>query len=218
MPLVGLLGITLPAPGGAQAAGGPATAHGARLDGTSTRVAAWLSATDRAPVNNSRGQHVRTLALLGLERRIPLATGQWGALMAAPALLPALWTNQNIRPDGERPCGVIEACPVRARYATFGVGLLPLVLRAESAPFSRGRMRLVAAAAGGGAWFTDRLPTPFGARFNFLAQLRAGAEWRLGRGLWLATEVQHLHLSNGGRGEMNPGIDAELLSMGLAWR
>ena len=90
-------------------------------------------------------------------------------------------------------------------------------LRAASAPLA-GRVRATARLDGGGVWLRDRIPTEDGTRFNFLAQAGVGLEWRLSPGVWLSTEYRRLHVSNGGRGDINPGIDAPLLAAGLAWR
>lgn len=114
------------------------------------------------------------------------------------------------------PCGFFEVCPVGAKYAAFGVGVIPLGFRFESLPL--GRISLAARLDGGGVWFDRRIPADGGMHFNFLAQAGVDLSLRVATHSWIQLGYRHLHLSNAGTSEVNPGLDVSLLDLGLAWR
>lgn len=180
---------------------------------------AWVAGTAHAPVSNHAGEpRDRALVVAGVERSYRLAGGTWGTLATSPALLPAVYTTRNMRPVTTSCGGVtLTACPVvGVPYATYGAGVLPLSLRFESPAL--GRVSLVLRGDAGGVYFARRVPAESGTRFNFAAQYGADLDVRATRRTWLAAGVRHLHLSNGGLGEANVGIDGPLLRVGLGWR
>lgn len=160
----------------------------------------------------------RVLVAVGVERQYALLTGRWGALVTAPALLPGVFTSGNRRLTAQS-CGggtALDLCYVGRSYGAWGIGLLPLSLRVQSS--AAHRVSVAAHAAGGGVWFARAIPVPAGTRFNFLAQGGADLGVRATRRSWLVVGYRHVHVSNGGRGDANPGIDAPLLALGGAWR
>ena len=178
-------------------------------------IALSVTAATRAPISN--GQTLppdRKLLLVGLERRVPLAEGRIGSVSAGSAFLPAVYTTGNQRTELQ-PCGFFEVCPVAYRYAAFGIGVIPLSIRFESSPDSR--FRLAAHAGGGGVWFTRRVPATSGTRFNFLAQFGLDCRFRITTRTWVEPGYRHVHISNGGTGELNPGVDISALVLGLSW-
>lgn len=184
------------------------------------RYGATIYAGWHAPVVNHGQQTDRSLILFGIERRFVLAEGNLGRVSFAPELLPAVGTSHN-RKQIFPPCPYSTAlnasgCVRSISYSAFGAGVLPLALRLET-PTAR-RLGLLARIDGGGVWFNERIPTPEGARFNFLARATVGVAMRLTHRGWISAGVSHLHASNAGRGEVNPGIDANLLTLGTAWR
>ena len=187
-----------------------------REDHDRTTSAVWIAGTTRAAVSNNHGwPDDRVLMLVGVERRFKLFEGAVGLITTAPAFLPGVYTTGNRRPELQ-PCGVFDLCEVGVRYTSFGVGLIPLSIRFESADL--GRLRLVVHGDGGGVWSTRRVPAEWGTHFNFLAQYGTDISIHLRDGLWVEPGFRHLHLSNGGTGTVNAGLDASLLVLGMSWR
>jgi hypothetical protein len=194
--------------------------------------AAWWSAGWHLPVaNNSNIGSDRTLLLAGFERRFTFATGHLGTATFAPALLVSSATH-NVQLDS-RACDR-RNLPANARvlviqglcfdghdYSASGIGVIPLGFRWHIAP--QRRVSLVANLDGGAVWFNHPLPVTSDSRlrgqdFNFLARGGIDAVVRVAGRTWLSAGYRHVHLSNGGFGSINPGIDAGLMAFGVAWR
>lgn len=192
-------------------------------------AAGWSAAWHLPLANNSNIGSDRTLLVADFERRFVLATGRLGAIAWSPALLAANATH-NMRLDS-RSCErntyagadimrINGDCYAAQAYSAFGVGIVPLGFR-----WQIGRERRVSVAAtldGGGMWFNHPLPVTSdtylrGQSFNFVARGGGDAIIRI-RGAWISGGYRHVHLSNGGLGSINPGIDANLLALGVAWR
>ena len=116
------------------------------------------------------------------------------------------------------PCGgptAFTLCYASIRYSAFGVGLMPLSIRAQT-PAAR-RLSLSLRVDGGAVWFTQRIPAESGTRFNFTGQASADVELRVTPRSWALIGYRHVHLSNGDMGEVNVGVDANLFTVGLQW-
>lgn len=191
----------------------------AARNATLPRFGVWLAGSPSAPISNhSSLPHDRALVLLGLERQFRLVEGKWGTIATAPSLLPVVYTTGNRRSE-QRECGspgTFMLCVVPVRYSAFGVGVMPLSVRAQT---STDRRIIVAVRAdGGGVRFTQRVPAESGIRFNFIAQAGADIEMRMTHNSWVLLGYRHVHLSNGGFANVNPGLDAPLATLGMAWR
>jgi hypothetical protein len=114
------------------------------------------------------------------------------------------------------PCDPLMLCPVGARYAAYGIGAIPLGFRFESVAMRD--ISLAARLDGGGVWFNRRIPADGGMHFNFLAQAGVDLSLKVATRSWIQLGYRHLHLSNAGTSEINPGLDVSLLDLGLAWR
>lgn len=186
---------------------------------SSARFSAWIIGTVTAPVSNSGTlRHDRGLFLAGFERQYALLRGDWGTLSTSPSLLPIVFTSGNRRTK-QVQCGgptTFSLCDVSVRYSTLGAGLMPLSLRLQT-PASR-RLSLALRADGGGIWFAQRIPAESGTRFNFTAEAGLDLAVRMAPTLWGVVGYRHAHLSNGGLRDVNVGIDANLLTLGLQWR
>ncbi|PSQ95105.1 MAG: hypothetical protein BRD55_11305 [Bacteroidetes bacterium SW_9_63_38] len=101
----------------------------------------------------------------------------------------------------------------RTALTTSGVGLYPMGLRvhfsttARVHPFVDGHT--------GFLYFFDPVPDARGRAFNFAAALGGGVSVTLSGRWYLALGYRYHHLSNGFRGSINPGLDANLLYLGL---
>ena len=116
-------------------------------------------------------------------------------------------------PEGVVPENVFSA---RAGYTsgvtTRGMGVSPVGLRINfraSAP-----VQPFIAGSAGILYFQDRVPDPRGQHTNFMVDFGGGVQCVLTPGFTLTLGYRYHHLSNGFRGEINPGIDAHLLYLG----
>jgi opacity protein-like surface antigen len=100
-----------------------------------------------------------------------------------------------------------------AGLSTFGVGAYPLGLRVGVRPSAVVRPFL--AGHTGVFYFGDPVPDERGRQTNFAAGVGAGVQIPLARRTILTLGYRYHHLSNGFRGSINPGLDANVLYIGL---
>jgi len=97
---------------------------------------------------------------------------------------------------------------------TYGIGLNPAGLRLtyrvtkRVQPFVEGSTGL--------RYFGQRVPTGWGKHVNFTFDVGAGVQVVLTSNLILTAGYRYHHLSNGFRGQINPGVDANLFHLDLA--
>lgn len=96
---------------------------------------------------------------------------------------------------------------------TYGFGVYPVGLRLQFR--NRSRIRPFLSGHTGLLYFFDRVPDDRGRRFNFAAALGGGLEIKLLSSLALTLEYRYHHLSNGFRGSINPGLDVNVLHLGI---
>jgi hypothetical protein len=73
-------------------------------------------------------------------------------------------------------------------------------------------------AAGGVVWFDHAVPAGNGHRRNYLGDLDAGLRLPIASRVLAQLGYRFTHLSNGGKGEVNHGIDSHMISFGMALR
>jgi hypothetical protein len=119
------------------------------------------------------------------------------------------WACWPRHPDA--PC-------IRDTSATMsmGVGVLPLSLKLLTGA-ADGR-RMFAHAAGGVSVFSSNMPTIDARRFNFMAEAGIGLELPPVQGRAWSMGYKYVHLSNGDSAPSNPGLDASIVYLRLAWR
>jgi hypothetical protein len=177
-------------------------------------------ASTHAPIyNGSRSPTDRSLFLIGLERRFVVREGRLGSVSTGLAVYPEVYSTRNMG-SVLQPCdsGVtLNICQTAlvTNYPAFGFGVAPLSIRLESPPISR--FSIAAHADGGGVWSTRRIPATFGTHFNFLAQYGLDGRIRITAHTSIEPGYRHIHLSNAGAGEANPGLDISALVLGLSW-
>ncbi len=107
-----------------------------------------------------------------------------------------------------------ETSTVRRRgLNTFGLGISPAGLRVTFRAAKRVRPFLMGST--GLAYFFQSVPGVWGKHLNFMFDVGAGAQVVLTPHVLLTAGYRYHHLSNGFRGRINPGIDGNLLYIGV---
>lgn len=101
------------------------------------------------------------------------------------------------------------------RRTYYGFGVAPLGLQANFRP--RKKLQPFVGGSGGLLYFDKNLQDGLGRRFNFTADVGGGIEYRLKEGRAVTFGYKYLHISNGGRGFINPGIDNNLFYVGYSF-
>jgi opacity protein-like surface antigen len=98
--------------------------------------------------------------------------------------------------------------------STTGIGVYPIGLRVGVRPSAA--LRPFLAGHTGLFYFWSPVPDERGRQLNFAAGVGAGIQISLSTRAILTLGYRYHHLSNGFRGSINPGLDANLLYLGLA--
>jgi hypothetical protein len=96
-----------------------------------------------------------------------------------------------------------------------GFGVKPLGLRAVR---HFGGLSTYLGAGGGIVWFDHAVPAGNGHRRNYLGDLDAGVRLPIASRVVAQLGYRFTHLSNGGKGEVNHGIDSHMVSFGVSLR
>ena len=147
-----------------------------------------------------------------VEWTLPIRDGGWWGLEYAAAGTVAVVQGN--------PRGVVETSPAEwvvwnppPTTTTFGVGLRGMGMRGW---IGGERLRLQADLAGGFLYFGTPLLAANATRFNFTGAAGLGLRVAAGDSGHLVIGYRVQHLSNGGLGEVNPGMDAHQVYLG-AW-
>ena len=114
-----------------------------------------------------------------------------------------------------------EAMPTPPHFITlvrptrYAFGAAPLGMQVNFRP--RKNLQPFIGAAGGMLYFNKRTPNDFGTRFAFTADVGGGVEFRLKDKRSLSVGYKFYHISNGGRGIVNPGFDNNLFYVGYTF-
>lgn len=117
----------------------------------------------------------------------------------------------------DRRCRPGFLCPgaTPTRHTVTAYGITPF---GWSLALGGQRARVTLEASGGGLWFARPIPDPEATRFNFTASIGPTLDLTVGPSSILRIGYLWHHTSNGGRGRINPGLDSEILSVGLLYR
>lgn len=102
-----------------------------------------------------------------------------------------------------------------SRKTAYAFGLTPLGIQANFRP--RKKYRPFADLSGGFLYFNKQIPDALGTRFNFTASLGGGVEIGLDEKHAITVGYKYYHISNGQRGEINPGFDNNLFYVGYTF-
>ncbi|CAN5273711.1 hypothetical protein BH23GEM2_BH23GEM2_01960 [soil metagenome] len=121
------------------------------------------------------------------------------------------WADQGSVPAIE----YFEECTVKSASA-YGVGITPFGI---SGRFARSNgTALVTELSVGAVMFDKTVPYPTATRFNYNVTLGTSIEIPVASRSFISLGYNLHHLSNGGRGEFNPGIAAHAVQVGWGRR
>jgi hypothetical protein len=115
-------------------------------------------------------------------------------------------------PEAARPERADRTRPV-GRFRSTGLGITPFGV--EWTPAATARLRPFLSTHGGFIYFFDPVPDRQGKRLNFTASIGAGLHVRVVETTLLTLGYRYHHTSNGFRGQINPGVDANLVYVGV---
>lgn len=132
-------------------------------------------------------------------------------------VIPAALTTDMPEYQWNSRCQPTTYCPgaTPIPHNVYGFGVSPI---GWSVAMGNEHGSLTIEAAGGGLWFTRRVPDPVATRFNFTASAGPTLELRLTPSEALRVGYLWHHTSNGGTGLVNPGLNSAILTAGLLWR
>lgn len=102
----------------------------------------------------------------------------------------------------------------RRRESAFGAGVAPLGIQVN---FRRQKkVQPFVNSSGGFIYFTKKIPSEFGSKFNFTAELGGGVQFMLRNKKAISVGYKYHHLSNGYRSDDNPGFDSNIFYVGFS--
>jgi hypothetical protein len=128
---------------------------------------------------------------------------------------PVISAAGNIRYNGNA-CFTANCKPLNLdleRYTTYGFGLMPFGVRTTGI-LSRD-VRVGVSVGAGAVYFSKAVPYAEATHFNFHFMARPMLGLRLGNSGRVWTGYEFVHVSNGGTGKFNPGINAGLFMLGF---
>jgi Lipid A 3-O-deacylase (PagL) len=185
----------------------------------------WTASAHRQPLATRLGyRYDRGLVLVGVQKRWPLAESLTGALELAYTidLLPVVlstempeYTTRDVScgAGAQRGC-VTQVSVLSGQHTAYGAGAAPIgfVARWRMSPAVGLQLR----ASGGMLYFSQVIPDPLGCQLNFTADAGLAADIQVAKRLALVAGWRLNHISNGGRGKVNPGMNSRMIELGLS--
>lgn len=187
-------------------------------------IGAWAGAARHSPFQTRQGDRRRDFYIAAIRIGKELDTSPRFAYDYYVDIVPVL--RQTKIPTEYRKtsdCGGLPRpgpwepvmCSVETVMITetvHGFGVAPLGLQMRIWP--ENRLQLAFGLSMGLVLYDKPIPDPDERRLNFMGDLNAGVQIRMGRSAQLLAGVRQNHTSNGGTGEVNPGLDSRVLYVG----
>jgi opacity protein-like surface antigen len=182
-------------------------------------IGGWVGLSPDSRVGDFTLPH-RQLALLGvraewvIERIGHFSVAATSDIVPLAMLThtPTYTTRTIVFPSG----GTAQLKEETGNKPVYGTGAMPFGfnLRASTMP----RVRLFAATSVGGLWFTRDVPLPDARRFNFAFEYGGGVEFVGNNDRAVVIGYKFHHLSNANSAAINPGLDSDVIYVGMTRR
>jgi hypothetical protein len=180
-------------------------------------VGAWFGAAERSPTGAFGRVPERALRLLAFRLGWTVARTRHVALDYQVDLVPLARISGPRLLAIPSQCRRGQACQtewaIADDRAVFGVGGAPIGLQVRARPDRI--IQPFAAISGGALVFSRPVPVDDAERFNFTAEAGGGAIVGRPGKLGVMLGYKFHHLSNGGTGRINPGLDGHVIYAGL---
>jgi hypothetical protein len=208
----------------AATAAAPATATPAAIPTTESahpELSTWVAGAQHARLKTRFGtKHNRALYLVGIQWRRPLRT--FGPLHVAyrvnvlPVIVATKMPTYDTIPYHPCPsCQAAGLMTVQNFSTVYGAGIEPVGL--DAAIGGPRHLQLRVGASGGMVYFEDPIPDPAECKLNFIANVVTRVSVPLWQGHRIEAGYRYNHISNGGRGPVNPGMDSNMFELGVSW-
>lgn len=192
-------------------AGARPSADGARR----WHIGAWFGASFHSRFATRQGPRYRDLYMAGI-RFLNAAEATRDVTLDYYVDLVPLIRSTNTPTEYRWECsGTSNPPDCKSRMVTEtvpGFGITPVGLQLRA--FARRKVQLTFGLGLGAAWYQSPVPDPDERQLNFMGDAGAGLQFELGEAAVLAG-IRHSHTSNGGTGEVNPGLDSRVIYLGV---
>lgn len=184
----------------------------------------WIAGATGQPLETRVGHvHDRDLFLTALRASHPILVTPRFRIRSTVDLFPLVVATANreytydevvLACTGVPLCQEVTRVPVPSRHTAYAAGIAPLGF--EGVVALSQRVGLGIGVEGGALYFDRRIPDPGETHFNFMAD--GNVALRVSLGVSRPTLIGGFrinHISNGGTGNVNPGMDSRLLFVGL---
>ncbi|MBA3579407.1 MAG: acyloxyacyl hydrolase [Gemmatimonadaceae bacterium] len=178
---------------------------------------AWAGAATHSPFETRHGHRNRDFYIAAIRVGRELDTSRRYAYDYFVEIIPLLrQTNIPVEYREVVTCGPGgSSCSTKTVMVTEtarGFGVTPLGLQVRVFPSSR--FHLAFGLSMGVVLYDSPVPDPEEKRLNFMGDISAGVQMRVGRASNLIAGLRQNHTSNGFTGPTNPGLDARVLYVG----
>lgn len=185
----------------------------------------WSANAHGQPLATRLGyRYDRGLVMVGLQKRWLLSRNRSGSLELSytvdllPVVLSTEMPEYVVR---DVPCGagtqrgcLTQVSILSGEHTAHGTGASPVGFVGRWRVSSDVGLQI--RASGGMIYFSRAIPDPLGCELNFTADAGVAVDVHVTRKLALVAGWRLNHISNGGRGKVNPGMNSRMLELGLS--
>lgn len=196
----------------------------AHAQGASRTVSAWVAVARNQPLKTRAGEtNDRDLYFAGIRigKSIYRATAvdiSYSADLIPVVVstgMPVYTDSPTPCPPGERDCVISFATPQSTmRHSVHGAGIVPIGVDARFRIVPG--LGLIVHAGAGVLYFSRPVPDPEERRLNFMFDVGPALDLAIGRSASFTVGYHLNHISNSGRGPVNPAMDSRTLEIGMS--
>jgi hypothetical protein len=173
----------------------------------------WGGGSPKSPTLIGTTEDAR-LAIVGLRYGRILAAGNGVAFEYTADFIPIAVTSYPHLIFTVSGPGLNNFTVERSRKSVYGAGLSPIGFQAIFR--RRKRVKPFTSISGGFLYFNDPVPDGLGTKFNFTFDFGGGVQLFTHSRRAVTIGYKFQHFSNAGRGQVNPGFDANIFYAGFS--